>query len=229
MEELGAIDTIKKSFDILIDDLGIIILYAMPAIIGFIMAIHIGFTTTAKSFMDPTGMSAFMALLPFIIIYMIALMVVSVIAIAGVTLKVGALQNNTSIELKEAFSGGLGYFIPLALSYIIFFLVSAFGFILLIIPGIYFALRMSLFAPACVLETKDTSCIRRSWGLAKGRIWKILAILFILSIISMVLGFVPFIGALISTLIIRPIQTIALTLVYLDARKAESGELVNTV
>lgn len=229
MEEFGAIETIKKSFDILMDDLGIIVLYAMPAIIGLIMAIHIGFTTTARSFMDPTGMSAVTALLPFIMIYMIALMVVSVIAMTGVILKVGALQNNTSIELNEAFSGGIGYFIPLFLSYIIFTLVIAFGFILLIIPGIYFGLRMSLFAPACVLETKDTSCIRRSWNLAKGRIWKILSIILILSIISIVLGFVPFIGSFISTLIIGPIQTIALTLVYLDARKSESGELVNTV
>ncbi|MDY6966540.1 MAG: hypothetical protein SVM80_11350 [Halobacteriota archaeon] len=227
MEESGAIDILRKSFNILMDDPGIIVLYALPAIVGMAMALHMGlrfgFSAMSGSFMGPSMIPSFLEMTSLILIYAIIGMIVSVIVMAGAILKVDASNNNTSIDLGEALSRGIGYFVPLVLSNIIVMLIVMFGFILLIIPGLYFALKTALFAPACVLETKNIGCIRRSWDLTKGRVWKIVAIILIIVIASILLSFIPIIGSLLVALIISPIQIISMTLIYLEAREAETG------
>ena len=235
MEELRVIDIIKKSFSILIDDPGIIALYALSLVVTLAMILHIAVVTdsdTALSFLNPmrstlmdNGMATYFSILPILLIYQIIGLIIGVIVMAGVTLKVNAIVNNTSIGLGEAFLKGVGYLIPLVLSYIIFGLIVAFGLILLIIPGIYFLLKLSLFIPCCVLEEKSIGCIRRSWELTKGRVWKILAVGIILSVMSLV-QFIPFVGSFIVSLIVGPISINSMTLIYLGAKKAEAGETI---
>ena len=228
MHDSSAIDTIKKSFDIMVDDPSIVFLYVFPAIIGLFMTFHINaITEDAMSwdFMDPSGMDAFTNMFLIFFIYIIISVVVSIIIDASVTLKVGALENNTSMGLGESLSRGMRYFIPLIISQIIVGLIVGSGFFLFIIPGIYLGVRLALFVPACVLGTEDIGCIRRSWELTRGRVWKILAIIVLVTILSMLIGLIiPDVGSSIAIVIFGPIETISMTLIYLEAIKIELGE-----
>ena len=233
MEDLDVISTLKKSFNIMLDDPGIIILYAFPAIISLIMSLHISSLfegvmaggVIAGSFRNPTYMAEITALLQVILIYTVISLIVGVIVMASVILKVGASENNTFIGFRDALSKGMVYFVPLIIADIIVGLIIAAGFILLIIPGIYFMVKLALFAPACVLETGNLRCIKRSWEITKGRFLKIFYIILIITILSIVIGIgLPEVGSSIAGLIFGPIRTISMTLIYLEAKKAESGE-----
>ncbi|MDY6865001.1 MAG: hypothetical protein SVY15_03385 [Halobacteriota archaeon] len=245
MEEPGAIDTLKKSFNILMDDPGIIILYAIPAIIGIVMTFHIysvaGWTAMGTGLMGGAGgqMSAPMqaasgfamiaAILPLILIYGVISLVVSVIVMAAAILKIDAFVGGSHLELTDAISKGIPLFIPLLISNILVGLAIGFGFFLLILPGVYFALKLSLFGPACVLETGDIGCIRRSWDLTQGRAWTILGILIILMILSLVLSIVPVAGSILSMLLINPLYITSMTLIYLGAKSGERDIMVDNM
>lgn len=245
MEELGAIDTLKKSFNILMDDPGIILLYALPAIIGIVMTFHMisaaGWTAMGTGLMGGaggqmgtpaqinSGYPMIMTILPMLIIYTILGLIVSVIVMAAAILKIDAFEGNRHMELTDSISRGLPFFIPLLISNILVALIIGFGLILLIIPGIYFALRLSLFGPVCVLETGDVGCIRRSWDLTRGRIWKILGIMTLLMVLSLVFSMIPVVGSLLSTLVVNPLYIASMTLVYFDAKRAEQGVMIDNI
>lgn len=246
MEELGAIDTLKKSFNILMDDPGIIILYALPAIIGIVMSFHmfsvIGWTAMGTGLMgggaegqmgDPSQVASSLALittvLPMIIIYAIIGLIVSVIVMAAAILKIDAFEGGSHLELTDAISKSIPFFVPLLIANILVGLAIGVGFFLLILPGIYFALKLSLFGPACVLGTGDIGCIRKSWDLTRGRVWTILGILILLMILSLVLSLIPIIGSILSTLLVNPLYITSMTLVYLGAKSSEKGTMVDNM
>ena len=242
MEELGAVDTLKKSFNILMDDPGIILLYTLPAIIGLIMTFHIGSVAGWSAMgtglmggaggqmstpMPPAPGFAMIAILPLILIYGIIGLIVSVIVMAATILKVDALEGDSHLELTDAISNGIPFFIPLLISNILVGLAIGFGFVLLFVPGIYFAIKLSLFGPLCVLETGDIGCIRRSWYLTHGRTWKILGVLVLLLIISLVVSIIPVVGSILNTLLVNPLYIVSMTLIYLEAKRSEQGAVVD--
>ena len=84
-------------------------------------------------------------------------------------------------------------------------LIVAIGFILLVIPGIFALVALSLSAPAFILERIGvTDSMRRSWALVKGDFWRVLGILLlgllIVFVIMLVINIPFFIAAGASTL-----------------------------
>ena len=243
MEGLGAVDTLKKSFNILMDDPGIIILYALPAIIGIIMTFHMlsvsGWTTMGTGLMGGAGgqmgtpmqaasdFATITAILPLIIIYSILSLIVSVIVMAGAILKVDAFEGNGHLELTDAISKGIPFFVPLLISNILVALAIGFGFFLLLVPGIYFAIKLSLYGPVCVLETGDIGCIRRSWNLTQGITWKILGVMVLLMILTLAVSIIPVVGSILSILLVNPLYIVSMTLIYLEAKRSEQGAVVD--
>lgn len=114
------------------------------------------------------------------------------------------------------------------------------GFLLLILPGIFLAIRYSLALPASVLENlRATDALKRSAELVEGTGGRILMILVLNVILTYVaiavlqlplamVGFAtgsPFltgllnsIGELLATVLVAPVSTIAIGLQYYDAR-----------
>ncbi|MDY6964962.1 MAG: hypothetical protein SVM80_03195 [Halobacteriota archaeon] len=228
MKELGAIDAIKRSLIILMDDPGIIVLYALPTIVILIFRLHlkvIAWRSMTGDTIDFARIPTVTSTLPLFLIYGIIWLVVGVVAIAGIILKIDANGSDSHIGLEDAFSKGVRYFIPLFVSSIIAVLLISFGLILMVIPGIYFSLKLTLFAPACVLEPENKRSIRRSWELTRGRILNIFIIVALIEVIAVIIGVVlPFVGSIMTTLIAIQFLVIPMTLIYLDARKRETSE-----
>jgi len=95
----------------------------------------------------------------------------------------------------------------------------AMGFIFII--GLYVAIRLRLYAPACVLE--NNFGLKTSWKLVQGNWWRLFAIVLIFGAMSVIISQIPLIGSFLSGLIVNPFTITALTLVYFRLREAESS------
>jgi hypothetical protein len=120
------------------------------------------------------------------------------------------------------------------------------GLILLIIPGIIFAVKFSVSIPALVVEDRrGTDAMSRSWNITKGFFWHVLGVWVLAFLVQMVVGFVlGAIGAIFgdfwivqwifsaaAQIITAPFSALVTVLLYIDLRarsEALSGETLRT-
>lgn len=139
-------------------------------------------------------------------------------------------------EVGDTYSFALGKFGSLLLVSILYGLVVVGGFILLIIPGIYFAIKYIFSTTAVVVESRSgTDALKRSGALSKDFFWKILGTVVLTTIIvfivggilgfflNLILGPLPTwlatgISESIATVITTPFQTMVIVLLYFDLR-----------
>ena len=95
----------------------------------------------------------------------------------------------------------------------------AIGFLFII--GLYVAIRLYLYAPACVLE--NNFGLKTSWKLVKGNWWKLFAIFLIFGAMSAIISRAYIIGSFLSGLIVGPFSITVKTLVYSQLREAKSS------
>jgi len=118
--------------------------------------------------------------------------------------------------------------------------LTAIGLVLLVVPGIYVWLRLSLAAPICVIEDEGTiDSLSRSWEVARGNLLKLLGIAiasFLVSLVTIfpvVLGGVAMsspegAGLLVGTVgvlfgaVVTPVVRMAFARVYLENRPGGS-------
>ena len=99
-----------------------------------------------------------------IILVFIMSTVLQVSLIGGLWVSFMAIDSGNTINPINALQAGLSKFFPLFGANIIIGIVSAFGFILLIIPGIYLTARFSLFGAQIMFEdNKVFESIGASW------------------------------------------------------------------
>lgn len=94
---------------------------------------------------------------------------------------------------------------------ILYGLIVLGGLILLIIPGIYFALRFQFYS--YVLIDKDTGVVdslRRSWRITEGNVFN----LFLFMLLLILLNILGAIALLVGLLITIPVSFVAVTLLY---------------
>lgn len=137
------------------------------------------------------------------------------------------------VDLSSASSTVVDQFLSLIGIFVIYAVAVTIGLILLIIPGIYLALRLSLAFPACVIDRRDTfESIDASWDAAGGNLLKLLGITVLAAVVFLAAAAVTalftglgegFLGATIVvsavlTAIIGPIVELAYARVYLENR-----------
>ena len=84
--------------------------------------------------------------------------------IGGLYLSYMAIDSNKEINPINALQSGLAKFFPLFGTFIIVTIVSAFGYLLLILPGIYLTARLALFPFYIMLEDQKVfQSISSSW------------------------------------------------------------------
>jgi hypothetical protein len=123
------------------------------------------------------------------------------------------------------------------------FLAVLGGFLLLIVPGFIFAIRFTFGSTVVVVEgAKGRAAMRRSWALAKGQFWKIVATMFLASLLAGVVGgflalpatigsfFVgsggwalSAVGTSIASVITTPFVALVHVLLYFDMRIRKEG------
>jgi hypothetical protein len=109
------------------------------------------------------------------------------------------------------------------------------GFILLIIPGIIFAVFLAVTIPALVVENKrGTDALGRSWNLVKGAFWHVLGTIVVAGIIAgLVSGIISAIGGdnfvvswiftSIGQIITVPFSALVSVILYLDLRARQES------
>src|SRR6266540_1924747 len=118
------------------------------------------------------------------------------------------------------------------------FLVTALGFIALIIPGVIFFVRLSFTPSIVAIEGKrGRKAMGRSWQLAQGYFWKILGTVFLAGILTSIVGgilqiplefiasrigspgwILRAIGGSAAAIVTRPFSGIVVVLLYFDMR-----------
>ena len=91
-------------------------------------------------------------------------LVLQIALIGGLWVSYMAIDSKQDISPISALQAGLTKFFPILGAYILIIIVSTFGFILLILPGIYLLARFSLFAAHIMFEdSKVFESISASW------------------------------------------------------------------
>jgi membrane-anchored glycerophosphoryl diester phosphodiesterase (GDPDase) len=105
------------------------------------------------------------------------------------------------------------------------------GWILLVVgscASIYLMIRWIFVLPAALLEgLGPTAALSRSSALVKKNWWRVLGITLVVALISaaisLILGMIPTVGAILASILVTPIYMIASTLLYYDLRVRKEG------
>jgi uncharacterized membrane protein len=94
------------------------------------------------------------------------------------------------------------------------------GFILLIIPGIYWAVRFS-FSPLVVVDTGvgPVAAMKESWAITKGSFWK----LFLFWLTVVLINLAGIVAIYIGLLITVPVTTLAMVFVYRELTRKKAA------
>jgi glycerophosphoryl diester phosphodiesterase family protein len=134
------------------------------------------------------------------------------------------------VSVSESFQFGLERLGPILLVGILVALIVFGGFLLLIIPGIIFAVKLTVAIPALVVENRrGTDAISRSWNLTSGHFWHVLGTIIVAAIIAGIITgilgaiggsnwFVRAILASIGAIITQPFTALVGIVLYLDLR-----------
>lgn len=140
--------------------------------------------------------------------------------------------------LAEAYRVGLSRLGALLLAGLLAGLAVLVGFVLLVVPGFVVLVRLSLFAPALIVERlRARRALARSWDLVRGRSWAVLGALVVGGLVAMAVGaLLGAIAALVSTswvvlalvsglasALTTPITTLIVVLLYVDQRQRKEG------
>ena len=113
------------------------------------------------------------------------------LAIAACFKAISAAYLGERTDAGESLRYALGRAIPLLVTYVIWIVIVSIGTILLIIPGIFLATRLSMTFAALVFErTGPFGSLGRSWQLTKGNFWRTLGTLVVVFLITFVLQLV---------------------------------------
>ena len=185
-----------------------------------------------------------MAIVTGVLAFVISFVVVAPMAIAATTKAVSDRYLGNEVTVGAALKGAWGHVVTLLLTQLVVGLIVMAGFILFIVPGIFLALSYALVAPVAILETSDRTAIRkRSWALVeghRGKVFSVFCVLWLLGIVlatsSNVLLFMTGIDAessmgavlrfsmdSILSIVLYPVGTIAITLLYYDLRIRKEG------
>ena len=215
---------------------------AIPQLIVLALRLMFAVTLTVK---PPEVFS------PIAILIALASYVAIEISAAATVMAVSSIHLNRPASIGSAFSSARGSMLRVILITLAVGVAAGIGLIFLIVPGIYLWLMWSLSIPVTVLEGGGMSAsTTRSKELTRGSRGRIFVIYFLVVVLAIVVAWlfqiplgivavllgrgnpqgaialitaVSAVGNFISTSLVGPLATIALTLVYYDQRVRKEG------
>ncbi len=176
-----------------------------------------------------TASAAFLVFLVGIVIAVIINAVLQAALMRGAAL--GSIGD--PVDIDASYKWGFARFGSVLLISILVGLVVLVGLILIVIPGLIFAVMLSVAIPALVVENlRGTDAMSRSWNLVKGHFWHAVGVIIVAGIITAVVGgivgaiggvfgdnwFLSWIFQAIAQIITAPFAAIVSVLLYLDLR-----------
>jgi hypothetical protein len=163
------------------------------------------------------------------IVTFVAVLALSPIVTAALTHAVGQILLERTSSIGASLRVVFAMILPLTGTVLIAGLAIAFGFVLLIVPGIYLSLAWLLAWPVIVLERRfGAAALRRSRELMRGNMLRAIGVLvltwLIFAVLTGVIGavstFMPLLGAVIegfAQAISTAYGTVVIVLLYFDA------------
>lgn len=145
------------------------------------------------------------------------------------------------VDVKASYQWGMRKIGPVMWISILSGLIVFGGFLLFIIPGIIFAVFLTVAIPALVVENqRGTGALSRSWNLVKGSWWFVLGFVVVTGIIASVVGGI--LGAIggsnwitmwimdaIARMITAPFTAIVSVILYVELRSRHEALTVETL
>ena len=144
-------------------------------------------------------------------------------------------------DARRAIQAGLDVFAPLLAVLVLVFLGVLFGILLLVLPGIYLAVRWFVAPQTVVIEGKQgPEALQRSAELVRGSWWRVLGVVIVLNVVAGLFGLLiqtPFaaiadavdsgavalIGTILGNAVTLSFVALAGTLLYFDLRVRHGG------
>lgn len=153
---------------------------------------------------------------------------------------VDARDGTLELSIGDAFRWARPFIGVIILASLLAALGIAGGFLLLIVPGVFLAVRWSVFAPAIVLEgLGPRAALGRSFALVRGSSWVVLAIVLVTAVLGAIASslleaafsafprFVEIlVGSTIASAAVQPFSAVALTLTFLRLREEKEPAAV---
>jgi hypothetical protein len=113
------------------------------------------------------------------------------LAIAACFKAISAAYLGERASAGESLRYALGRVLPLIVAYIVVVVIVSLGILLLIVPGVFFAVKLSMTFAALVFERKGPfSAMGRSWSLTNGNFWRTFGALLVVFLITFILQLV---------------------------------------
>lgn len=137
------------------------------------------------------------------------------------------MARHESISLISDLKSGVKSLVPLLLSSLIMVPIVVLGFVCLIIPGIYLAIRFSFYSMALVDGYSPVEALKRSFQISNGHVLEVIALFVAYQIASFLLCFLPVINILIIVFFAQPFVMFLWARFYnrLDSETGSHGQL----
>jgi hypothetical protein len=169
------------------------------------------------------------------------------IAIAACFRVISSAYLGERTDAGDSLRYGLSRLLPLIVAYIAISVAAGIGLVLLVVPGIFLAVKWSMTFPVIVAERAGAfDAMRRSWELTRGHWWRVFGTLLFVVVISFVLAFLILVafGAAIASsdsiselafailitaatigvlTVLYPLTAAVVTVVYYDLRVRNEG------
>ncbi len=107
------------------------------------------------------------------VVALLVVMVINSVCLSAMIYRIGNQANNVEDNMGDSINVGLRKFLPFFLASLLYMVAMMLGMVLLIIPGIYVAVALSLFVYLLVNEDQGVvGSLTQSHALVKGNWWR---------------------------------------------------------
>jgi|Deesub1362B_J571_1020462.scaffolds.fasta_scaffold00398_4 hypothetical protein len=196
----------------------------LPFVVSIVFAIAVGGSVMG---MASVGLINVGALIGLVGAYVLAVIITSILATGAIVYMAYQEFNGVRMGYQEGINAAMRKLTPLLIASIVIGIGVAFGMMLLIIPGLLWALFTIFTTPEIMISNKDwLDAIKGSIEVVKQNFRDVLvftiALLIISAIISIVVGSIPYIGNPLAMLITTTYAGVAVTAAYLELEQKEA-------
>jgi hypothetical protein len=183
----------------------------------------------------------FATLMGTLVVGMVVAVIISALLQAALVRAAAQAVVGDPVDVESSYKWGFRKIGPVIWISLLVGLIVAGGLILFIIPGIIFAVFLSVAIPALIVENqRGTGALGRSWNLVKGNWWHVLGVIvvagIITSVVSRVIGAVGgtswigiWITGAIAQCVVAPFSALVSVLLYVDLRARTEALTVETL
>lgn len=197
----------------------------LPFAVSVVFAIAVGGSLMGMASVGMVNVGAVIGLFG---IYVLASLITSILATGAIVYMAYQDFNGVRVGYQEGINAAMTKLTPLLLASVIIGVGVAFGMMLLVIPGLLWALLTMFAIPEIMISGKDwLDAIKGSIEIVRQNFGEVLvfaiALLLVTAIISIVFGLIPYIGGAIGMLITTTYAGVAVTGAYLELAQKEAA------